>query len=129
VAEIEKGADTGLGLVLGDDTRLHLAASGDGLDARLRIARKDRGGMVFEPGEEGGIAQQAVFSDLGIACRQFAPWQRIEQGDVDEDGAGLMEGANEVLAMGRIDAGLAADGGIDLRQKSGRDLDEVDTAP
>ena len=39
-----------------------------------------------------------------------------------------MEGADQILAMGGIDAGLAADGRIDLGQKRGRDLDEIDAA-
>ena len=39
-----------------------------------------------------------------------------------------MEGADQVLAVRRIDAGLAADRGIDLGEERGRDLDEVDAA-
>ena len=39
-----------------------------------------------------------------------------------------MEGADEVLALGRVDAGLAADGGVDLRQQRGRDLHEAHAA-
>ena len=41
---------------------------------------------------------------------------------------GLVEGADHVLAEGVIDAGLAADGGIDLGQQGGGDLDEGDAA-
>ena len=37
-----------------------------------------------------------------------------------------MEGADHVLAQGMIDAGLAADRGVDLREKRGRHLDERD---
>ena len=40
-----------------------------------------------------------------------------------------MEGADEVLAVARIDAGLAADRGIDLGQQRGRDLHEAHAAP
>ena len=40
-----------------------------------------------------------------------------------------MEGAEQVLAVRRIDAGLAADRGIDLRQQRGRHLHEIDAAP
>ena len=39
-----------------------------------------------------------------------------------------MEGADQVLAVRRIDAGLAADRGIDLRQQGGRHLHEIDAA-
>ena len=36
-----------------------------------------------------------------------------------------MEGADQVLALGRVDAGLAADRGIHLRQQRGRHLHEA----
>ena len=84
--------------------------------------------FVLQPVEEGGIAERAVFGDLGIARRQFAARQRLEQGRVGEDGDRLMEGADEILAVLRIDAGLAADRGIDLGEERGRDLDEADAA-
>jgi hypothetical protein len=40
----------------------------------------------------------------------------------------LMERAEQVLALRRVDAGLAADRGIDLRQQRGRHLHEIDAA-
>ena len=40
----------------------------------------------------------------------------------------LVEGADQILALRRVDAGLAADGGIDLRQQRGRHLHEIDAA-
>ncbi len=40
-----------------------------------------------------------------------------------------MESADEVLALRGIDAGLAADRGIDLRQQRGRDLHKAHPAP
>ena len=40
-----------------------------------------------------------------------------------------MEGADQVLALRRVDSGLAADGGIDLRQERRRDLHEAHAAP
>ena len=39
-----------------------------------------------------------------------------------------MEGADEVLAVARVDAGLAADRGIDLREERGRHLHEAHAA-
>ncbi len=39
-----------------------------------------------------------------------------------------MEGADQVLALGRVDRGLAAHRGVDLGQKGGGDLDEIDAA-
>src|SRR5690606_23641527 len=46
-----------------------------------------------------------------------------------EDEARLVEGAEQVLAVRRIDAGLAADRAVDLRQQRGRELDEIHAAP
>src|SRR5690606_28136140 len=42
---------------------------------------------------------------------------------------GLVESADEVFAVARIDAGLAADRGIDLGEERGGDLDETHAAP
>ena len=39
-----------------------------------------------------------------------------------------MEAADEVFAGGEVDAGLAADGGVDLGEESGGDLDVADAA-
>ena len=43
-------------------------------------------------------------------------------------GGRLMECSDEVLALGQVDAGLAADRGIDLGDEGRRDLDEPDPA-
>ena len=56
-------------------------------------------------------------TDLGIAGAKFARAQRVERADVGQHQRGLMKGADEVLAMRRIDRGLAADRGIDLREQ------------
>ena len=39
-----------------------------------------------------------------------------------------MEGADQVLALGRVDAGLAADAAVDLGEEARRDLHEADAA-
>src|SRR5690606_7623228 len=40
----------------------------------------------------------------------------------------LVEGADQVLALRRVDAGLAADAAVDLGEQAGGDLDEADAA-
>ena len=47
---------------------------------------------------------------------------------VSDDCDGLMERADEILPTGMVDAGLAADGGVDLREQGRRDLDVGDSA-
>ncbi len=75
-----------------------------------------------------GVAEQAVFGDLGIAGAEFARRQRVEQRRVGDHQDRLMKGADQVLAVPRIDAGLAADRGVDLRQQRRRHLHEIDAA-
>ena len=84
--------------------------------------------MLLEPAEEGLIADQAVFDDLGQTRRQFPRRQGRQAGGVDDHGLGLVEGADHVLAQRVVDAGLAAHRGIDLGQQRGRHLDEVHPA-
>jgi len=97
------------------------------------LARRPAGEQVLpvrlQPGEEGGVAEQAVFGDLGIAGAELALGQRIEQGGIGDHHDRLVEGADQILALARIDAGLAADRGVDLRQQGGRHLHEVESAP
>ena len=97
------------------------------------FARRAAGENIFpvglEPGEEIDVAEQSVFGDLGIAGAELALRQRVEQRGIGEHQDRLMEGADQILAVLRIDAGLAADRGIDLRQQRGRHLDEIEAAP
>ena len=77
--------------------------------SRAGSAGEDVLPVRFQPGEEGGVADQPVFGDLGIAGAEFALRQRVEQRGVGDHHGRLMEGADQVLALARIDAGLAAD--------------------
>ena len=129
MAEVEQGtAAGGFALIIGDDRGLGLNAALDRVGARVRIARQQRGGIGVAPGEEGGIVDQAIFDDFGIAGAGFAQGQAVERRGVDEDQGGLVEAADQILAGLRIDRGLAADRRIDLRQQSGGHLDEVAAA-
>ena len=125
VAEVEEGADiTGLALVGGDDPSLGGDAGGDRVDPCRRVARHDTSSVRLEPREEGGVAEKRGLGDLGIARPAFAWGQGVEQVGIDDDGGGLVERADQVLARARIDRGLAADRAVDLRQQRRRDLDE-----
>jgi hypothetical protein len=55
--------------------------------------------------------------------------QCFKQAGIGQNFHGLQKGANEVFAMGGVNAGLAANGGINLGQKRGWNLNEVDAAP
>ena len=85
--------------------------------------------VVFQPGEEIGVAEQAVFDQLGVAGAEFALRQCVEQRGVGQYQDRLVEGADQILAVGGIDRGLAADGRIHIRQQRGRDLHVIEPAP
>ncbi len=128
MAEIEQSALAGLPFVARHDGGLHAAGMGDGLDQRLAVTAQCLGGVGFQPVEERRIAQGAIFDHFGIAGQQFAARQGREQGGVGDDDARLMEQADQVLALGRVDRGLAADRGIHLGQQGGGNLRKGDAA-
>ena len=78
--------------------------------------------------EEGAVADDAGFDGFLEAGAELRGWECGEDGGVGEDGEGVVEGADEVLAAPRIHPGFAADRGVDLRQQRGRDLDEWQAA-
>ncbi len=93
-----------------------------------RAAGKDVGMVGFEPGEEGLIAEHAIFGDFGVAGAELARRQRVQHRRIGDHQHRLMKRAEQVLALRRVDAGLAADRGIHLRQQRGRHLHEIDAA-
>ena len=77
VAEIEQRALAGLALVARDDRGLGAAGGGDRVLAR-RAAGEDVGVIGFQPGEEGLVAEHAIFGDFGVAGAELARRQRVE---------------------------------------------------
>ncbi|OMP13534.1 hypothetical protein COLO4_01472, partial [Corchorus olitorius] len=114
MAEVEQGALPGrFELVLRHDARLAGYGVGHRIFAKLAVARDHRGGIGIAPGEEVGIVDQAVLHHFGIARQQVALGKRFQRRKVGQHQRGLVEGADQVLACGRIDRGLAADAGIE----------------
>ena len=62
------------------------------------------------------------------AADQLASGQAAQDIGVDEDQAGLVEGADQVFSQPVVDRGLAADAGVDLRDDGGGHLDKGDAA-
>ena len=127
VAEIEQRALAVLALVAGDDRGLGAAGGRNRMLAR-RAAGEDVGVVGFEPGEKGFVAEHAIFRDFGISGAELARRQRVERRRIGDHQHRLMKRAEQVLALRRVDAGLAADRRIHLRQKRGRHLHEIDPA-
>ena len=132
VTEIKQHAIAGFALVAGNNRGLGSAAHRNGVLACKTSGRMGAGEQVapvrVEPFEEIGVAEQSVFHHLGVAGAELALRQRVEQRGVGHHQDRLVECADQVLALPRVDCGLAADGGIDLRQERGRHLDVIDAA-
>ena len=127
VAEIEQRAFAGLALVARHDRGLGAAGGRDRVFAR-GAALEDVGVIGFQPGEKRLVAEHAVFGDFGIAGAKLARRQRIEHRGIGDHQNRLVKRAEQILALRRIDSGLAADRRIDLRQQRGRHLHEIDAA-
>src|SRR2546425_5179865 len=128
VAEVEERPHAGFALVLGYDGRLELTGAAHGIHQCAAIAGEELFDIALEPIKERRVERNAVLDHLGEPGAQLAIGKRIEHGDVADHGAGLVEGADQVLASRMIDRRLAPHRGIDLREERGRHLDEGDTA-
>ncbi len=91
---------------------------------RIGVARHQALHVVFKPFQKRQVADQAVFDDFGQSRREFACGQRIQRVGIGQHQFWLPEGAHHVLAAWMVDARLAADGRIHLRQQGRWNLDE-----
>ena len=127
MAEIEQRPLALLGLVGDHHARLGRAACRDRLASR-RAAGKDLAPARFEKIEKIPVVDQAIFDHFGVAGAKLPLAQRVETAGIGKDEGWLVERADQVLAVRRVDAGLAADAGIDLRQERGGNLNEAHAA-
>ncbi|QTK81333.1 Hypothetical protein AT6N2_L0403 [Agrobacterium tumefaciens] len=127
MAEIQKGAHAIFLLVGHDNICLRLATRRNRLNAS-GAAGADFVPVLFQPEEEIRLVDQTVLDDFGVAGAELARTERIEHRRIGQDQIRLVKNTEKVLAVAAVDAGLATDGGIDLRQKRGRYLHEADAA-
>ena len=85
--------------------------AGDGFVQAQQLAH-----IGFQPIKKVRIANQAIFNHLGDARRKFALRQSFERVDIRQHHFWLIKRANHVFAERVIDAGFAANAGIDLRE-------------
>ena len=129
VAEVELDPNSPLALVRGHDLDLRPGAAldelrqGPRLDRRARPRRQGRP-FSLEEREDALVAEERVLDALAQRCPSLTRGQRRQERDVEHDGRRLVEGADEVLALGQVQAGLAADRGVDLGEQRRRQLDE-----
>ena len=112
VAEVEKAARTLVPRVLRDESGLHPRGSGEQVQERRLVARRDRGQRGRGPGGQVTVGDPRRLERLDQAGAIVAVGQRREAGRVDQNRSGRMEGPDEVLAAGMVDPGLAADRGV-----------------
>ncbi|MNX86132.1 hypothetical protein D3C86_1180010 [compost metagenome] len=127
VAEVEQRAHAVFFLVGHHHIGLGLAAGRNRLDAG-GAAGADFIPVLFQPEEEIRLVDQAIFDDFGVTSAELPRAQRIEHRRIRQHQIGLVENADEVLAVAGVDARLAADGRIDLCQQRGRYLHEAHAA-
>src|SRR6056297_1029794 len=128
MTEVEQGALAGFLFVGGNHLGLVADRLIDRLEQGIGHARGQGLGVGVQPGEEGRVADGAVLDYLretGPVVAVVKGLQRIEIGD---HGSRPVEGADQILALRMIDAGLAANGCIDLGQQGGRHLHHLDPA-
>ena len=88
----------------------------------------DRGGVLLDQVEDGRVGDEAALDDLGHAGDDLVLRQRVQRVEVREDTGRRVERAHQVLALGGVDAGLAADGGVHHAQQAGGHVDDLDAA-
>ena len=110
VAVVEQGPTTALALVGRHHLRLDLDTPGDAL-------------LVVQ-GEQVVTRQEVVLRHLAVAAAHLTRREGAQRIQVADDGTRLPERSDEVLALGKVDARLASDGGIDHRQQRCRDVDD-----
>ncbi|MNW52603.1 hypothetical protein D3C74_301280 [compost metagenome] len=136
VAVVEDLAQAGLLEVLPHDARLDRDRAFDELDDDGPRRRGHRGpapalelvDVLLDELEDPRVGDEAGLDDLGEPGDEVELGQRLERGDVAEHARGRVERAHEVLALGRVDARLAAHGRIHHGQQRRGDVHDLDPA-
>ena len=128
VAEVQDTAQAALALVLGHHPRLDTAGVRDHRGQRLLLAPHDGAQVATHALEQATVGDHAVLDHLVEAGPELAPRERAEHLRIGEDRKGLVERADQVLAEGMIDAHLAADRAVHLREQRGGYVHEPDAA-
>ncbi len=83
---------------------------------------------VAQVAEQLCFADDSGLDDFVQTGAIFALGKRLQHRGIDQHGQRLMEAADQILPAHQIDAGLAADGRIHLRQQRGGDLQDGNAA-
>ena len=86
------------------------------------------GRVGVEQVEDRAVGDEAALDHLGQPRAELRLGQAGQRVGVGEDGGRRVEGADQVLAGTGVDAGLAADRGVDHAEQAGRHLHHADAA-
>ena len=128
VAEVEDHAEAVLFFVLTDDIGFDADGGGYDFGEGGGVAGEDEAGILLHVGEEAWVVDDAGLDGLLEAGAEFGGGQGAEKVGVGEDGEGMVEASDEVLAGGEVGSGFAAEGGVDLGEEGGGDLNVWDAA-
>ena len=122
VAKVQNSAQARFALVLRHHVGFDLAAALDRMGQRHRVTGQQRIQVGRDPVQKAQVCYRAILDDLGQAGAEFALRQGAQHLQVAHHQLRLVEGAYHVLAQRVVDAGLATDRRIDLRQQRGGQL-------
>ena len=128
VAEVENFAQATLTFVARNDGRLVAERLVDDATETIGVASENRRHRGLERRDHRRIHDRAVLDHLGEAFAKLALGQRRQCSDICDNQARLVERADQVFRRVEVDAGLAAEGGIDLRRHRSGYLDDRETA-
>ena len=124
MSKVQDAAQAALALILTDDVCLDFAGTRDHVRCRCGSEGEHIVTMLLQPCEELRIRNDAVLDDLPEPRRDLARRQCPQAVEIHDDGVGLVECADEVLAERMVDGDLAADARVHLCEEARRQLYE-----
>ena len=124
MTEIQDAAQTAFLFITAYYIGLYLAGTDNQVTDRFCIECLHRFSVFLQIVEHGGIADDTVLHYLPETGRYLTGRQCLQTVKVDENRIRLVKCPDEVLAQTMIHSHLAANGGVNIRQQAGRDLDK-----
>ena len=128
VPVVEDLAQAGFLEVAGDDLGLDPDGALDQLGGVRTAGDAAPGRVLLDQLQDGRVGDESGLDDLGETADVVVDRQRVQRGQVAQHPGRGVEGADEVLALGGVDAGLAADRRVDHAEHGRRDGDPAHPA-
>ena len=128
VPVVEDLAQRGLLEVLGHDLGLDRDGPLDELAHGRTVGPRRRLGVGLDEVEDHRVGDEPALDDLGQPGHEVVGRQRLQRRQVAQHPCRRVERADEVLALGGVDAGLAADRRVDHAEQRRGQVDDLDPA-